>query len=1195
MRNQRESVSDSHQRVSAVMRKSWGYCLAFIILALALPQFMFGQLDEGAIVGTVTDAQGAAVANARVSLKNTDTNFELETHTDSSGVYTFQPVRIGHYSVTVTATGFSTATKSGLELHVSERLQADLPVKVGALTETVVVTGEAAELLQTQEASTGQVVTAQQINDTPLNGRNYVFIAQLAAGVDASNGSRGQGNGDFVANGMRATQNNFILDGVDNNSNAIDFLNGASYVVKPPPDALQEFKVQTGSFSAEFGHSAGAVVNAAIKSGTNHFHGNAWEYLRNNDFDATDWDSTQGVLPYHQNQFGFTFGGPFLKDKLFFFGDYEGNRVILDSPLLTSVPTALERTGNFSELLNTGLTGAAQPILLYEPSSGGTVPLGTPCGKQATQSVCSPDPVAGKILAAYPSPNVNNGKTFNNYAGTTATVDNTNQFDIRVDWNVSSKDQVFGRVSYLRENKTVTPPLGPALDGGPLFDDGTFINYAKNGVISENHVFSSHLINQLRFAYNWGYFNWLQPSYNNTGLAASFGLGGIPGGALNGGLPNLFINGIAGAGTPLFQPSPEHQDVYQIIDDLTMIRGNHTFKFGVDFQNVRYSVLQPTFAHDAYGFDGHFTGSIFTPFTGSGVADFLEDDMNTNYSSSFNTSNMGRWYRSAYVQDDWKLRPRLTLNLGLRYDFFQPPMEKDDHQALFYPTSPQDVPGTGTGVYLLPKSQQNVTFPPGFTSLLSQDGISLQFSGNRSLVQSQKSNFAPRFGISYQATNRLVVRSGFGIFYGGLENLGNYPNLGVNEPYDNEQFWGPPAPNNCGTLGVACPTNGITLEAGPPTTSILSFPSMRGQDTQWHSTYSMEQNLSVQYSITNSMALTIGYVGSESRHLGDVLFANGSAAIAPSGTNTQPDNPFPQFGTVGYITNEAISNYNGLQATLERRFTNGLSFLSTYTWSHSLDDAREPLPSNGDGGDRTTAIIGIRPDYSNSPFDTRHRFTFTGTYELPFGTGRRYLAQRRALNEVVGGWSSTIVFRAESGQPFTVSDDGGNLNGALVGGISGAGNFAVLTGNPFAGGGTPQAGTPAITCPGTVKNRANWYNPCAFANQIYPSSFPDVCPTGPCITGAANVLPYLGAPREQIADPGYERIDLSVFKNFKTFESQYLQFRADIFNLFNTPSWGAPSNTGIASINSGEITGPRFFGNNTPDARFFQLALKYNF
>jgi outer membrane receptor protein involved in Fe transport len=1192
MQSHRESMNDSHG-CSAMMRKSGGYCLALILLVLALPQLMFGQLDEGAIVGTVTDAQGAAVAKVRVQLKNIDTNFELETQTDSSGVYTFQPVKIGHYSVSATAAGFSIATKTGLELHIAERLQADIQLKVGSINETVEVHAQG-ELLQTQEASTGQVMTTQQINDTPLNGRNWVFIAQLAAGVDASNGSRGQGNGDFIANGMRATQNNFILDGVDNNSNAIDFLNGASYVVRPPPDALQEFKVQTGSFSAEFGHSAGAVVNASIKSGTNQIHGDAWEYVRNNDLTATDWDSTQGVLPYHQNQFGFTLGGPILKNKLFAFGDYEGNRIIRDAPILQTIPTMLERTGNFSELLNTNLTGAAQPILLFEPSSGGTVPLGTPCGEQATQSVCDPDAVALKLLAAFPTPNANNGKTFNNYAASQSYTDSTNQFDIRVDWNLSSKDQVFSRASYLKENEFVTAPFGPILDGGGTDNDGTFLNYARQGLISENHVFSNKLINQLRFAYNWGHFSWLQQSYNDTGLPASFGLGGIPGGALNGGLPNIYFNEINGIGTPLFQPTDEHQDVYQIIDDLTMIHGNHTFKFGVDFQNVRYSVLQPTFAHEAYGFDGHFTSRDFQPFTGWGLADFLEDDMNTNYSSSFNTSNLGRWYRSAYVQDDWKVRPRLTVNLGLRYDFFQPPVERDDHQALYYPTSPVDVPGTATGVYILPSSQQSVTFPPGFTSLLASEGIALQFSGNRALVQSQKTNFAPRVGFAYQATNRLVVRSGFGIFYGGLENLGNYPNLGVNEPYDNEQFWGTP-PSNCGAPGVACPTNGITLETGPPVSSALSFPSLRGADAKWHSTYSMEQNLSVQYSVTRNMAVTMAYVGSESRHLGDVFFGNGSAAIAPAGTNTAPDDPFPLFGTFPYISNEAISNYNGLQATLERHFSNGLSFLSTYTWSHSLDDAREPLPSANDGGDRTTAIIGIRPDYSNSPFDTRHRFTFSGTYQLPFGAGRKYVSQSGIVDKLVGGWSSTIVFRAQSGQPFTVYDAGGNLNGALVGGVAGASTFAVLVGNPFTGGGTAPAGNPGTPCPATVKTLANWYNPCAFTNPIYPSSFPETCPTGPCITGAANVLPFLGSPREQIADPGYERIDLSLFKNFKTFEAQFLQFRADVFNLFNTPSWGAPSNAGINSQFSGQITGPRFFGNYTPDARFFQLALKYTF
>src|SRR5579884_1017576 len=1174
--------------------KSW-LALFALCLLFGTPQFMLGQLDQGAITGTVTDSQGSVVPHAQVRLTNTETNFVVETQTDNSGVYIFQPIRVGKYSVTVTAPGFATVTKSGLDLHVSQRLQADIQLQVGAQSETVQVNAASSPLLQTQDASTGQVMTTKEINDLPLNQRNYVFVAQLAAGVPASNGSRGQGNGDFTANGMRATQNNFILDGVDNNSNAIDFLNGASYVVKPPPDALQEFKVQTGSFSAEFGHSAGAVVNAEIKSGTNSFHGNIWEYIRNNALGVaspTEWASgttkPTTVLPYHQNQFGGTLGGPVLKNKLFFFADYEGNRIVEAFPAITTVPTMLERTGNFTELLNPTLTGAPQAITLYEPGTAGRQPLGSACSNPQNV-MCSGEinSVASTLLNLYPQPNANNVLTYNNYATTRRYTDFTNQFDARVDWNLSATDQVFGRVSWSHEDKTATPILGQILDGSGTFDSGTFLNYGKNAVLSWNHVFSPTLVNQARFAYNWGHYAWLQPSYNQN-LAAKYGLGGIPFGPINGGLPNIYINGINGMGTPLFQPSDEHENVYQIIDDLTLIRGNHAFKFGIDLQNVRYSVVQPTFSHSAPGYDGHFTASPGVAYTGSGVADFLADHMNSDYLSSFTEPNLIRWYRAGYAQDDWKLSRRLTLNAGVRYDFYQPPLERNDHQGLWYSTGAINMPAAGTGVFMLPASQKSVALDPTFLSLLTKDNIQLVYSGNRSLVISQKTNFAPRLGLSWQAMNNTVVRIGGGLFYGGLENLGNYPNMGTNYPYDIEQFWGAPS---CTAGASSCATNGASHKNGPPTGG-LSLPTLTGMDPKWRSPYSIEYNLSVQQALSSSTSFTLAYVGSVSRHLQVVVWPNSSAAIAPSGTNTTFLQPFPDFGGFHVITGGAVSNYNGLQATLERRYINGLSFLTTYTWSRSMDDAREPLPSNNDGGDKNYNIFGLGVDYSRSPFDVNQRFTFAGTYDLPFGKGRKYLRQSRVLDLLVGGWSSTLMFRAQTGQPFTVHDRGAidPATGNVVGGIAGSGSFAIKVGDPWKGGGTPPAGNPGITCPAKVKTLEHWYNPCAFANPPYPASFG---PNG-YITGAANALPYTGGRRGQLTSPGYQRIDMSVFKNFPTWESQYLQFRADAFNLFNTPAWGAPSDAGIGNT-GGLITGTRFLGNYSPDPRFFQLALKYYF
>jgi hypothetical protein len=1204
--------------------------LSFILLAfvtIAVPMLSFGQLDEGAITGAVTDPKGAAVPHATVRLTNTDTNFTLQSQTDGSGVYTFQPIRIGNYSVTVGAPGFSTTTKDGLVLHVNGRLEADIQLEVGKVTESLEVSAEGTPLLQTDDSSTGQVMTEQQINDIPLNQRNYVFLAQLSSGVSPSNGSRGQGNGDFNANGQRATENNFILDGVDNNSNSIDFLNGASYNVKPPPDALAEFNIQTSDSSAQFGHSAGAVVNASIKQGTNQFHGDVWEYARNNDFgEGTPTEWSEGVThpttvePYHQNQFGGTIGGPILRNKVFFFFDYEGDRIIENFPGLASVPTALMHSdpGNFTELLNPGLTGSYAPWQLFEPYSGGgpqvnsvgTAYLGSACGNP--KNVMCPseiDPIALKLFqTAYPTPNAGPvGQTYNNYTWSPGSTDNTNQYDARVDYNISAKDQIFGRVSWSKENRYVKAVLGPVFDGGGTDNDGTFDNYGKSAVFSWNHVFSPTLINQARFSYNWGYWTWFEQSYNNGGLDAQYGLGGLAAYSAslgNGGLPQIWINEFPEIGPPLFQPSPEGQNGYQIIDDATKVIGNHSIKFGVDIQNIRYAVYQPTFGKGAYNYDGSRTSEPGSNFpSGYGLADLFADGnaisgqgssgfggtkgsgMNYTYVSNPTPTNNGRWYRAAYLQDDWKVNRRLTLNLGVRYDFFSPPVESTDSQAEFYPTSAINVAGAGTGEYILPSSQRNKAFSSLITSDLAASNITVGYSSNRSLLNAQRFNFAPRVGGSYKITDKLVVRTGFGLFYDGVENLGNYVNLGANYPYDIEQTFPSQGctPNEQPTATLSpCAGNGLYLETGPGAAAAAPYvPSLTGWDKNIHTPYTMNQNLFLQYAIRSNMTASLGYVGSEARHLAVVVWPNGITAVAPPGYFDNPLTPYPDFAfNIHSIAYAAIANYNSLQAKLERRFSNGLSFLSSYTWSHNLDDSREPLPSAGDGGDRMYNVFGLRIDYANSPFNTKQRFIFTGTYELPFGLGRKYLNQNRVLDTFIGGWNSTLLFRTQDGNPFTVSSNTPTVNGP--------GAFPTLIHDPFKGGGTPDASNPSITCPAKVRNRNNWYNPCAFKDPPLASSVTSV------ITGAASILPLIGSPRSQISGPGYERIDMTMTKDFKTYEKQYLQFRADVFNLFNTPSWGAPSNQSTNS-QGGQITGNAFLGQYTPDSRFFQLALKYYF
>src|ERR1700722_18998887 len=402
--------------------KCYVQLLTLLFGAILASNVAMAQVDQGTITGLVHDGSGAVVPNAEVTVRNIDTGLVLKGATNGSGIYVFSPLKIGNYTVSVTAKGFETTQRENLHLDAEQRLNVVMALKLGVVSDTVTVTDEV-PLLQTQSSAVGQVISSETINNTPLNGRNWVYIAQLTAGVAPPFGNtRGSGTGDFVANGQRAEQNNFILDGVDNNTNLIDFLNGSSFVMRPPPDALAEFNLQTSNYSAEFGHSAGAVMSASIKSGTNQIHGSLWEYFRNTKLDAQPWKALTAP-PYHQNQFGATLGLPIWKNHLFYFGDIEANRISIANPNVLTVPTALMRQGNFSELSNTSLTGQAQPIQLYQPGSGGTQTLSC---NGANNVFCANqiNAVSQKILNMYPKPNTGGGLITNNYNVNLANSDN---------------------------------------------------------------------------------------------------------------------------------------------------------------------------------------------------------------------------------------------------------------------------------------------------------------------------------------------------------------------------------------------------------------------------------------------------------------------------------------------------------------------------------------------------------------------------------------------------------------------------------------------------------------------------------------------------------------------------------------------------------------------------------------------------
>ena len=1185
------------------MRKHLSKLLLIAVMLFSCA-YAWSQADQGTISGTVTDNTGAAIPGAKVTATDVNTGLQLTTTTDASGIYTFSPIKIGTYSVLASANGFSSLKQDNVRVDIQSRVSVPLALAPGGVTETVQVTS-APPLMQTQDNSVAQVMSAETINNVPLNGRNWVYIAQLAAGTSPASGSRGGGTGDFEANGQRAEENNFILDGVDNNVNVVDFVNGASFNVQPPPDALAEFSVQTSDYSAEFGHSAGAVVNASIKSGTNRFHGDLWEYFRNDVLDARDFDALT-IPKYRENQFGATLGGPIAANKLFFFADAQANRIVFGETQTLSVPTALERTGNFSELLNPSLTGAAQAITLYQPNSGGTTPLS--CNGQANVFCANQlDPVAMKLVNLYPLPNTNGGRTYNNYVVNRNSYQNTAQWDGRIDWNASSKDQAYTRFSYAHINSLRPPPLGNVLDGGNFGDDGVIFDKSENFMASETHVFTPRLTNEFRLGFNYLHTGFNSPLANQN-VSASVGLGGIPYGAgfpQNGGLPLTGISGISGFGVPGFIVTDEYENVYQILDNVTKEAGNHSLHMGVSFQSVRFATLQPPYPHGNYNFNGLYTSNQGASYTGSGLADFEANQPNFAQVSNAFKDQDSRWYRAGYFQDDWRVNTNLTVNLGLRYDFYQPYKEVGNAQATYYVTG-QDGVGHGSAVFQLPGADRNIPLAPSFTSLLSSNNIALQYvNGNPALVNAQDRNFAPRVGFAYKLDNKDVVRAGYGLFYGGLESAGYYPNLGENYPFQFTDTFNAVACNagNCPSLATS---DGITLETGFSNAlnaglqNFISTPALRGSDHNVKTPYTQGYNLAVERSITNSIVATVSYVGDVSRHL--IVFPdpnNPYALVNPSNTS-QPTRPFPGFGGTAYTNYAGSSNYNSLQAKLEKRYGDGSSMLATYTYSHALDDAPTPLGSTGDAGYRNSNLIPISQDYASSPFDQRHRFTFNGFYQIPVGSGRKYLNHKGVVDEAIGGWAANLTFFAQTGNPFTVGPD--------ISTAGGGGARAIPLGNPYAAGGSPDPSNPGVTCATKTRTLQHWYNPCRFANPLPGSLISPAPPSGQnpltyvaagyqypsYVTDPKAVRAFLGGVRDNVYGPGYERVNMSLFKNFDTFREQYLQFRADVFNLFNTPAYGQPSvaNNGTSG---GQITTPRSFQAFTPDARFFQLALKYAF
>lgn len=1274
------------QSSSRILRNLLAILFGVAVLGLTV---LNAQVDTGSITGTVADPSGAVVPGAKVTLTNEGTGASLTTTTGADGVYKFSPVRVGSYKVEVASQGFQTTTQTGVKVDIGTNVGLNFSLKPGSQTETIEVTA-ATPVLQTQDASVGQVVDERSVNDLPLNGRNFTFLAQLVQGVNSpQSDTRGNAaSGAFSANGFRPAQNNYMLDGIDNNSDTVDFLNGTNYVVLPPVDAIQEFKVQTTDFSAEYGRSGAAVLNATLKSGTNNFHGDVWEFFRNDKLDARDFfehncsagtcsPAKKGELRW--NQFGGTLGGPVLKNKVFFFGDLQLWRLRQGQPQIGSVPTMAELNSgftNFTDMItSTGAlpacgtpgsrcdtlgrripsgtildpattrpttAGAVDPVTGITAANSGfvrdpfsTCPASTVDFSGSNIVACNLnmlpagrlDPNAIALLKLYPNPT--NGNLVNNFANSPVLVQNEKQFDVRLDLDFTQKDQLYFSFSYDDKPELIPSIFGGVADGGGFFQGNQTAN-SQHSALVWNHTFSPTTINVARVGLNYLHTTRNIPEANNlSDLPGSFGILGIPQQKENGGLPAFGINGLQTLGGNAFLPSDEVSSTIQVTDDFTKIYGKHTFKMGFEQQHVKFSTLQPPWSRGQFNFDGTYTDIPNVGGGNTGRAQFLLSPCvpgtapctgvtggpngipyvggpNNEFASNISLSDNGKNYWGTYVQDDWKVSSKLTLNLGLRWDFFGLVYDHYSKQANFVPFGPP----TGSAMYIIPQSSLANQLSPSFTSQLTSQGIALAVTNKygKGLGNSQKTNFAPRFGFAYQVTPKFVARGGFGIFYNGFENRGYSPNLGENYPFQfsfQYQQKNDATPiNDFAGCATATPTGGPTLETGfscvplNPLAVLAPGLQLRGIQFDYKTPYSMGGNFTLQYQLTPSLSVQAGYVTTLGRHLEVFPGSNEPTAILPPNTTltgagglptSQGGLQWPLFAEgASYASTSGSSYYHGLQTNMQKKFNNGLNFLLAYTYSKVRSDAYDLLNGFSSGGYRAPYVpgVGIHSDYGLANFDIRNVLHFSGGYELPFGKGKQYLASSSgAKNAIVGGWAVVWAITMQGGQPFQISCPSGVA--------AGVGCYAFVL--PGQSGRTSihirPDGNPAML------NAAAFAQPCEVGNPGTPAG---------CVVETTPAGMLGGNQPSQIAGPAFYRWDLSLFKNFQLTERTRLEFRSEFFNILNHPNFNYPGfgGNGVNAVSGstnfqpgsnatfGEIGSTR---DNPLDPREIQFALKLYF
>ena len=1161
-------------------------CVLTLALTALLSAPVYAQVDTGTISGTVKDESGGVLPGATVTITHEGQALTLTSVTRGDGTYIFTPIRTGAYLIEIEFPGFSKGVRRGITVGIQEQVRVDFVLQRGAISEQVLVTADS-PVLQTGSGSVGETLKSDTIENLPVNGRDYTVLARLTAGVvPPQQGARAPLM--FAANGVRPAQNNYLLDGIDNNTSNVDFLSGVAYVVKPPIDAVDEIKILTSSFNAEYGRAGGAVLNTTLKSGTNKLRGTIWEFNRNDALNANDYFAKRAGVKkgeFLSNQFGVTAGGPAIGSKTFWFFDYEGSPTKQARTWVRSVPTDLERSSgftNFADLmtLQSGTLGA--DVLgrsfprgtIFDPATTrllqagqldpvtGIVAARTGYVRDAFAGNLIPasriNPNALKLMQLYPAPN--QAGLSNNYVVNRTNTDDTHAFDVRVDHNISSNDRLFARYSFSNNHKVRPSPFDGDGDGGG-FSEGDEKVRVNGFAVSHTHVLSPTLINEARFGVGREHTFRLQPNGDDTNnVPGRYGILGIPQLNGNGGLPLLQIGSgnatgsgnLSDLGHASWVVSERFSNTAQFSDNLTKVYKSHAFKGGYMYQYIFFGSTQPPYARGEYNWDGRYTSLVNQtdnstaraqmllnqiPSAVPGGVDFL-GGLNVLRASPFGSVDAFKTYHGAYGQDSWHASSRLTVNYGVRWDYFSREQELQSEQANMVPGPPAQ--------YLIPADWKNKPLSPSFVSNLAKDGIELVYTNEfgSGLGPMPKNNFAPRVDAAYEIAPKVVLRSGYGLFYGAFENRGGNPSLGYNYPFQFTLVYQAPndtAPNRLpdGSLVGLDARDRVAVDALNVNANGLT---LRGVEFGYKTPRYHSYNVTLQTEVLPEHSLEVGFVGTRGRNLETFTGMNNVQMLLPPGTNPQPYVRWPDFARGSLLVRTVgVSSYDSLQAKFQRRYHRGLQFLLSYTLSDSKTNAGDSLSGGGVGGLRAPDVAGwnLANDIGLSGFHTKQAFVFSGNYDLP-GKG-----------SILGGWRTNWVFSMYSGQAQTIN--------CSVASGSGTGCYALVVGDPYAG----------------SHNVDQFYNPAAFAD-----------PKPVATIGQTDFSP-LGGTRSQVTGPPMRQLDMGVARQLRIQGDRQFEIRVEVFNVTNTAAFNLPGSLNFLDArNFASITTMR----NTP--RQVQLGAK---